>query len=395
MFAQILLQWFRENGRELPWRGTKDPYAIWLSEIILQQTQVKQGWEYWERFMRRWPTVEALAAATEDEVLREWQGLGYYSRARNLHYAAKQIVALGHFPDTLDEIRKLKGVGDYTAAAIGSIAFGLPAAVVDGNVYRVLSRYYGISTPINTTQGKKEFQALAQSLLPTENGELPTENGELRTERYDYFQDRKNPHQTNHTSQFSVLSSHTSQFSPLSSLQAKRTSSSAQFNQAIMDFGAIQCTPAKPQCQQCPLQDTCTAFREGRVAELPVKQKTLKVKERHLTYIYIRCQGMTAIRRRPAGDIWQGLYEPVLMDNVQWTMDNWIAQNDYPLSIINCQLLAKQVKHVLTHRVLYADFWLLETEEKPQLSPDYFWIPEADIDNYAVPRLVEILLETL
>ena len=394
-FAATLLEWFRENGRELPWRGTKDPYAIWLSEIILQQTQVKQGWEYWERFMRHWPTVEALAAATEDEVLREWQGLGYYSRARNLHTAAQQIVALGHFPDTLDEIRKLKGVGDYTAAAIGSIAFGLPAAVVDGNVYRVLSRYYGISTPINTTQGKKEFQALAQSLLPTENGEMPTENGELRTERYDYFQDRKNPHQTNHTSQFSVLSSHTSQFSPLSSLQAKRTSSSAQFNQAIMDFGAIQCTPAKPQCLQCPLQDTCTAFREGRVAELPVKQKTLKVKERHLTYIYIRCQGMTAIRRRPAGDIWQGLYEPLLIENEQLKMDNWAAQNNCQLSIINYQLLAKQVKHVLTHRVLYADFWLLETEEKPQLPPEYFWIPEADIDNYAVPRLVEILLETL
>ena len=391
-FAATLLEWFRENGRELPWRGTKDPYAIWLSEIILQQTQVKQGWEYWERFMRHWPTVEALAAATEDEVLREWQGLGYYSRARNLHTAAQQIVALGHFPDTLDEIRKLKGVGDYTAAAIGSIAFGLPAAVVDGNVYRVLSRYYGISTPINTTQGKKEFQALAQSLLPTENGELPTENGELRTERYDYLQGEMSSEQTHKTDS---KTHHTSQFSPLSSLQAKRTSSSAQFNQAIMDFGAIQCTPAKPQCLQCPLQDTCTAFREGRVAELPVKQKTLKVKERRLTYIYIRCQGMTAIRRRPAGDIWQGLYEPLLIENEQLKMDNWAAQNNCQLSIINYQLLAKQVKHVLTHRVLYADFYLLETEEKPQLPPEYFWIPEADIDNYAVPRLVEILLETL
>ena len=384
-FAATLLEWFRENGRELPWRGTKDPYAIWLSEIILQQTQVKQGWEYWERFMRHWPTVEALAAATEDEVLREWQGLGYYSRARNLHTAAQQIVALGHFPDTLDEIRKLKGVGDYTAVAIGSIAFGLPAAVVDGNVYRVLSRYYGISTPINTTQGKKEFQALAQSLLPTENGEL-------RTERYDYLQGEMCSEQTHKTDS---KTNHTSQFSPLSSLQAKRTSSSAQFNQAIMDFGAIQCTPTKPQCQQCPLQDTCTAFREGHVAELPVKQKTLKVKERHLTYVYIRCQGMTAIRRRPAGDIWQGLYEPLLIENEQLKMDNWAAQNNYQLSIINYQLLAKQVKHVLTHRVLYADFYLLETEEKPQLPPEYFWIPEADIDNYAVPRLVEILLETL
>ena len=175
-FALTLLKWFRENGRDLPWRQTRDPYAIWLSEIILQQTQVKQGWDYWERFMHRWPTVEALAAATEDEVLREWQGLGYYSRARNLHYAAKQIVALGHFPDTLDEIRKLKGVGDYTAAAIGSIAFGLPAAVVDGNVYRVLARHFGIDTPINTTEGKKTFTALAQSLLvrSAEGRLLPT-----------------------------------------------------------------------------------------------------------------------------------------------------------------------------------------------------------------------------
>ena len=343
-FSHILLNWFRENGRELPWRGTKDPYAIWLSEIILQQTQVKQGWEYWERFMRRWPTVEALADASEDEVLREWQGLGYYSRARNLHTAAQQIVALGHFPDTLDDIKKLKGVGDYTAAAIGSIAFGLPAAVVDGNVYRVLSRYYGISTPINTTQGKKEFQALAQSLLPSLDRE---------------------------------------------------GQGAGLYNQSIMDFGAIQCTPSSPNCQQCPLQDTCTAFREGRVAELPVKQKTLKVKERRLTYVYIRCQGMVAIHRRPSGDIWQGLYEPLLIEDEQWTVENWAAQNNCQLSIVNCQLLAKQVKHVLTHRVLYADFYLLEIGEKPVLPPDYFWIPEADIDNYAVPRLIEILLETL
>ena len=164
-FTRILLEWFRENGRDLPWRQTKDAYAIWLSEIILQQTQVKQGWAYWERFIGRWPTVESLAEASEDEVLREWQGLGYYSRARNLHFAARQIVEMGGFPNTLEGIRSLKGVGDYTAAAIGSFAFGLPAAVVDGNVYRVLSRHFGISTPINSTEGKKEFVLLAQSLV--------------------------------------------------------------------------------------------------------------------------------------------------------------------------------------------------------------------------------------
>lgn len=157
-FANTIISWFRENGRALPWRETRDPYAIWLSEIILQQTRIAQGWEYWERFMAQYPTVEDLAAAHEDEVLKLWQGLGYYSRARNLHAAAKQIVALGHFPDTLEGIKQLKGVGDYTAAAIGSFAFDIPAAVVDGNVYRVLARYFGIDTPINSTQGKRNLQ---------------------------------------------------------------------------------------------------------------------------------------------------------------------------------------------------------------------------------------------
>ena len=349
-FALTLLAWFRENGRDLPWRQTRDPYAIWLSEIILQQTQVKQGWDYWERFMHRWPTVEALAAATEDEVLREWQGLGYYSRARNLHYAAKQIVALGHFPDTLDEIRKLKGVGDYTAAAIGSIAFGLPAAVVDGNVYRVLARHFGIDTPINTTEGKKTFTALAQSLLPSVNCQLSTVNFQLPQV--------------------------------------------AAYNQAIMDFGAIQCTPQSPRCMDCPLMESCVAFREGRVGELPVKQKTLKVRERHLVYIYIRCNGETAIHRRGPGDIWQGLYEPWLIENGTMNIEDWLRDN-YQLSIFNLQLIAKGVKHVLTHRILLADFYLLEVAQKPVLPPDYIWIPETDLDSYAVPRLIEKFLQDI
>ena len=333
-FAQSLLEWFRENGRDLPWRQTKDPYAIWLSEIILQQTQVKQGWDYWERFMHRWPTVEALAAATEDEVLREWQGLGYYSRARNLHTAAKQIVALGRFPDAYDEIRQLKGVGDYTAAAIGSIAFDLPIAVVDGNVYRVLARHFGISTPINTTEGKKEFAALAQELM---------ENG------------------------FSTSNSQLNNYS--------------QYNQAMMDFGAMQCTPTSPDCMACPLAETCSALREGRVGELPVKRKTLKVKERHLTYIYIRYQGETVLHRRPAGDIWQGLYEPLVVEN--------------GFSILNSQLIRKNVKHVLTHQIIYADFYLWEPTKRPSLPEGYFWVKEEDIDQYGVPRLVELLLEEL
>ena len=326
-FAQTLLEWFETNGRELPWRETSDPYPIWLSEIILQQTQVKQGWDYWQRFMRRWPTVEDLAAASEDEVLREWQGLGYYSRARNLHFAARQIVDLGHFPNTLEEIKQLKGVGDYTAAAIGSIAFGLPTAVVDGNVYRVLARYFGVETAINSTKGKKEFTALAQSLLSEASAGL--------------------------------------------------------YNQAIMDFGAIQCTPQSPRCIVCPLQESCHALRTGKVSMLPVKEKKLKIKERHLIYIYIRCQGETAIHRRGEGDIWQGLWEPVLMEDGRWMMEDGL------------RCVAKGVRHVLTHQVLTADFYLWETETRPELPEDYIWIREEDIDNYGIPRLVDKLLKKL
>ena len=342
-FALTLLHWFRENGRDLPWRQTKDPYAIWLSEIILQQTQVKQGWAYWERFMRRWPTVEQLAEASEDEVLREWQGLGYYSRARNLHFAAKQIVALGGFPTTIEGIKGLKGVGDYTAAAIGSIAFDLPAAVVDGNVYRVLSRHFGISTPINSTEGKKEFALLAQELLPTSN----------------------------------------------------LKSQSSNYNQAIMDFGAIQCTPASPDCMNCPLMESCVAFRKGRVAELPVKLKTLKVQERRLTYVYIRYQGETAIHRRGEGDIWQGLYEPLLIENGEFSILNSCVPPVASDQRSSAQLIKKNVKHVLTHRILWTDFYLWEPAERPQLPEDYFWIKEAELDDYAKPRLIEILLDSL
>lgn len=322
-FAATVISWFRQNGRDLPWRQTRDPYAIWLSEIILQQTRIEQGRPYWERFMKRWPTVEALAAATEDEVLRQWQGLGYYSRARNLLTAARQVTAQGGFPSTFKELLKLKGVGTYTAAAIASIAFDEPVAVVDGNVYRVLARYFGISTPINSTEGKKEFAQLAQSLLPP-----------------------KEP---------------------------------AAYNQALMDFGAMQCTPASPACHHCPLMETCSACQQGNVSDLPVKLRTLKVKERHFSYIYIRYKGQTALRRRPSGDIWQGLYEPLLIE-------------DGVLDMEPVRLLRQNVKHVLTHRVIYADFWLWQPESLPALPDGYFWIDECDLSQYAVPRLVELLL---
>ena len=325
MFTTTILNWFALNGRDLPWRHTKDPYAIWLSEVILQQTRIQQGMDYWLRFMRRWPRVENLAEASEDEVLRMWQGLGYYSRARNLHTAARQIVDMGTFPNTLKDIKRLKGVGDYTAAAIASIAFGLPAAVVDGNVYRVLARHYGIDTPINTTQGKKLFAELAQSLLPADKP--------------------------------------------------------AEFNQAMMDFGAIQCTPQSPLCAECPLQESCEALRTGRISELPAKEKKLTIQTRRFTYTYIRCKGKTAIRKRQAGDIWQGLWEPVLSDE--------------PTLLKQARLLRKDVKHVLTHRILLADFYLLETDSPPILGDEYIWIDESELDQYAVPRLIELLHENI
>ena len=322
-FTSAILQWYAANGRDLPWRRTRDPYAIWLSEIILQQTRIAQGQAYWERFMARFPDVESLAAASEDEVLRLWEGLGYYSRGRNLLAAARQIAAAGAFPSTLEGIRDLKGVGDYTAAAIGSIAFGLPAAVVDGNVYRVLSRYYGIDTPVGSTAAKKEFTALAQSLLPADRP--------------------------------------------------------GDFNQAMMDFGAIQCTPASPACLTCPLADTCVALREGRVESLPVRQRAAAVQTRQVVYVYLRCQGRTAIRRRGAGDIWQGLWEPLteLLPGVE------------------AKLLRQGVRHQLTHRTLIADFYLAETQQAPALPDGYVWIQEAELDNYAKPRLFELLLQSL
>ena len=322
-FSETILRWYAECGRDLPWRHTRDPYAVWLSEVILQQTRIAQGTAYWHRFLERFPTVEALAEASEDEVLRLWEGLGYYSRARNLHAAARQIVSLGRFPDTLEGIRALKGIGDYTAAAIGSFCFDLPAAVVDGNVYRVLARYFGIATPVGTTEAKKEFTALAQRLLPQD---------------------------------------------------------AASFNQGMMDFGALQCTPVKPDCLTCPLQGTCQALGSGTVELLPVKKPAAKVVERRFSYTYIRYREQTAIRRRGPGDIWQGLWEPYVSE-------------DAPLP--GSRLLKAQVKHQLTHQTLLASFYLAQPTEKPALPEGYIWIPEAELERYAKPRLFVLLLESL
>ena len=325
-FSKTILNWYAINGRELPWRQTTNPYAIWLSEVIMQQTRIAQGTAYWERFMKRWHNVHELAKATEDEVLREWQGLGYYSRARNLHKAAQQIVGLGRFPETYKELKQLKGIGEYTAAAISSISFAEPVAVVDGNVYRVLARYFGIDTPIDSTEGKKVFKAMAQEYLPKE--------------------------------------------------------APAAYNQGLMDFGAIQCTPTSPNCEVCPLIDTCFAANNNKVADLPVKAKKTKQRERHFSFIYIRCNGETAIRRRGAGDIWQGLWElptKELLGN----------------AIENATLIKKNVKHILTHQIIFADFYLLETNVPPTLPADYIWIKESEIERYALPRLIDLLVKSL
>ena len=330
-FTATLLQWFKNNGRSLPWRETKDAYVIWLSEVILQQTRIAQGISYWERFMAQWPTVNDLAAATEDEVLKAWQGLGYYSRARNLHTAAQQVVELDGFPQTFKELKTLKGVGDYTAAAIASIAFGEPIAVVDGNVYRVLSRYYGIDTPIDSTEGKKEFQALAQSLLPINEP--------------------------------------------------------ADYNEAIMDFGATQCTPNSPHCSACPLCETCVAFREQRINELPVKSKKVKQRERHFTYLYIEYEGKIAIHQRGAGDIWQGLWE--------FPQEEYLTSSENSAWRTEAQLLQKGVKHFLTHQILLADIYLWQPTRRPQLPSEFIWIEKQDLENYALPRLIEILLKAV
>ena len=277
--------------------------------------------------MQRWPTVNDLARASEDEVLRAWQGLGYYSRARNLHHAAQQIVQRGTFPNNYADLRQLKGVGDYTAAAIASIAFHQPHAAVDGNFYRVFARYFGLSQPINTPQGKQLFATMAQDYLP--------------------------PHQA------------------------------SAYNQAIMDFGATVCTPKAPSCSVCPLQETCTAFREDRVDQLPVKLRTLKVKQRQMDCFYVHCHGQIALHKRAAGDIWQGL----------WT----VPEADHLSTSLRQQatLLKSNVKHVLTHRVIHANFYRLECHERPTLPEDFIWIDEADIDHYAIPRLMEMLLESL
>lgn len=337
-FALALEQWYAEHGRDLPWRQTRDPYRIWISEIILQQTRVVQGLEYYNRFIERFPTVEALALAPLDEVMRHWEGLGYYSRARNLHTAAKQIMESGGpFPCEYKSVLALKGVGEYTAAAICSFAFGLPHAVVDGNVYRVLSRYFGMSDAIDTTAGKRKFFQLANELL-----------------------DHSAP---------------------------------ALYNQAIMDFGALQCLPRSPLCRECPLHDGCVAYAEGKTECYPVKSKRTSIKDRFLTYFVLIDGSQTYIRRRPEGDIWAGLYEPMLIETDAPTDVAALVPQGF-----NIIATAGGITHQLTHRTIRAQAALIVKGEAAGdgLSTDgYTKVSIAELQNYAASRLVNIIYEQL
>ena len=335
-FSAILLKWYYQNKRNLPWRHTRNPYLIWLSEIILQQTRVAQGLSYYLRFSKRFPSPDSLAAASEDEVLKYWQGLGYYSRARNLHTAAKSMK--GVFPATYEGVRALKGVGDYTAAAICSIAYQMPYAVVDGNVYRVLARVFGIETPIDSQEGKKLFAQRAQKLL-----------------------DKKNP---------------------------------GDYNQAIMDFGAMVCTPANAQCGHCPLAGQCKAFASGRVEFLPVKAQTTKISSRYFHYIYVKQGKNTWLHKRGPGDVWQNLYEPPLVESDS-ASDNWTVKAEYRkwFGRKKSSLKVAGVKHVLSHRVIYADLSEITISPAHPVPVEFVAVPMTEVKNYAVSRLVQKLLE--
>ena len=312
-FSQTLVTWYEANKRDLPWRQTKDPYKIWLSEIILQQTRVKQGMPYYEKFVEAYPTVVDLAQAPEQEVLRLWQGLGYYSRARNLHAAAQMVANEyeGSFPDNYKELLKLKGVGEYTAAAIASFAFQEKVAVVDGNVFRVLARLFNLDDDIASNPAKKKFTALANQLIS------PTQPD--------------------------------------------------AHNQAMMEFGALHCTPQKPNCLFCPFQQACLAFQFGKQQELPVKIKKVKIKKRYFQYIVWQYQDQILAKERPAGDIWQGLHDFHLVETKKATT-TWEAtldelSDDFILEKTKLAAQSEEKKHVLSHQHIFARFFKVEVSD--------------------------------
>ena len=334
--SDILLSWFAREGRDLPWRRTRDPYRIWLSEVILQQTRVAQGLEYYLRFTERFPDIAALAAAPEDEVLKLWQGLGYYSRARNLHAAARQVMSRfgGVFPATYGEVRALPGVGDYTAAAVCSIVYDAPCAVLDGNVYRVLARLFDIGIPIDTTAGKRTFAELAQLQLDTSRPGL--------------------------------------------------------YNQAIMDFGALQCTPAQPRCGDCPLAGRCLALAAGTVGVRPVKQGRAKVRDRWFNYLHVTCGDRTLLRRRGEGDIWQGLYEFPMIETDRAADFSELTDSEEFRTVlggVEWRLLRSVAmpQHQLSHQTLHAVFHRVECDAMPAFPS----VETAALGGYALPRLID------
>ena len=345
--SRLLREWYQIYKRDLPWRSTSDPYIIWVSEIILQQTRVSQGLDYFLRFTERFPDVSSLAIAEEDEVLKYWQGLGYYSRARNLHAAAKDIKERfgGVFPRDYKDILSLKGVGEYTAAAIVSFAWNEPYPVVDGNVFRVLSRLYALDTPIDTLKGKKEFTVLAEMIMD--------------------------------------------------SLYA------GIHNQAMMELGALQCLPLNPDCANCPIHGYCLAYAKNEVSLYPVKQHKTKTRNRYFHYLYIKCKGRTWLHRRNNQDIWKGLYEFPLIET-EFAMDFVELQRSEPFrklfeGISNMQISVDlvNVKHILSHQVLYATFYQIEIEQENNILQTYLSIPVDELEMYAMPRLIHIYLEKM
>ncbi|WBL22651.1 A/G-specific adenine glycosylase [Zunongwangia sp. HRR-M8] len=343
-FSKTLINWYLKSKRDLPWRKTRDPYNIWLSEIMLQQTRIEQGLPYYMKFIDEFPSVFDLADAPQDKVMKLWQGLGYYSRARNLHATAKHVAYEfdGIFPKDYKGLLKLKGVGDYTASAIASISYNEPVAVVDGNVYRVLSRYFNIDTPINSTEGVKEFKALATELL-----------------------DRENP---------------------------------SAFNQALMEFGALQCKPKNPLCNTCPFNISCLALKENKIGDLPVKIKKGKIKNRYFNYLVFSSEeNRTLLQQRKGKGIWHGLYEfplietktdiqqaEVIENNIQF--QQLTQAKNVAVSLYNDQAIV----HKLSHQHIFARFWFVEAEN---LLED--GISTEKVKEYPVPVLIQNFLNEI
>jgi len=340
-----LIDWYKKNQRELPWRNTADPYKIWISEILLQQTRVNQGLDYYYRFVERFPNVSSLANAHEDEVLKYWQGLGYYSRARNLHKAALQIMAIhqGVFPDNFRDVLALPGIGTYTASAICSFAYNQPYAVVDGNVYRVLSRLFNNPTPIDSNKGIKLFQNLANELL-----------------------DRQQP---------------------------------GTHNQAIMEFGALQCIPRNPRCEICTLNHECMAFANKTVSQLPVKSLKIKIKNLYYNYLNIKYQHYSFIGQRKEDNIWKNLYEFPIIEDIKLLNEKELLQNEKfkelfkDIDNVYIRSISKRVVHILTHRKISAQLINIEITSLNDALKAYQIIPSKEIDRYAVSRLMEIFID--